>query len=72
MYNLSVSAQDVHKVLGKHILADGYDLTYDIEKSRGVYMHDSKNNKNLLDFFTCFAERLREKKSNKINATANI
>lgn len=55
MYNLSVSAQDVHKVLGKHILADGYNLTYDIEKSRGVYMYDSKNNKNLLDFFTCFA-----------------
>ncbi|WP_256009516.1 L-lysine 6-transaminase [Desertivirga xinjiangensis] len=55
MYKLSVSAQDVHKVLGKHILADGYNLTYDIEKSRGVYMYDSKNKKNLLDFFTCFA-----------------
>jgi len=55
MYNLSVSAQDVHKVLGKHILADGYDLTYDIEKSHGVYMYDSKYNRELLDFFTCFA-----------------
>lgn len=55
MYNLSVSPADVHQVLGKHILADGYDLTYDMEKSQGVYMYDSKHNRHLLDFFTCFA-----------------
>ncbi|MBC8053252.1 MAG: L-lysine 6-transaminase [Sphingobacteriaceae bacterium] len=55
MYRLSISAQNVHKVLEKHILADGYDLTFDMEKSKGVYMYDSKYNRNLLDFFTCFA-----------------
>lgn len=55
MYHLSVSAQDVHKVLGKYILADGYDLTFDMEKSSGVYMYDSKHERNMLDFFTCFA-----------------
>jgi L-lysine 6-transaminase len=55
MYKLSVSPQNVHNTLSKHILADGYDLTFDMEKSSGVYMYDSKYNRNLLDFFTCFA-----------------
>ena len=55
MYKLSVAPEDVHQVLGKHILADGFDLTFDMEKSQGVYMYDSKHNKNFLDFFTCFA-----------------
>lgn len=55
MYHLSISPQDVQKTLEKHILADGYDLTYDMEKSQGVYMFDSKHQKTYLDFFTCFA-----------------
>ena len=55
MYNLSVSPQNVQEILAKHILADGYDLTFDMEKSKGVYMYDSKYNRNMLDFFTCFA-----------------
>ena len=55
MYKLTVSPQNVHDVLSKHILADGYDLTFDMEKSKGVYMYDSKHNRNMLDFFTCFA-----------------
>jgi L-lysine 6-transaminase len=55
MYNLAVSPQDVQAALQKHILADGFDLTFDMEKSEGVYIHDSKHNRRLLDFFTCFA-----------------
>ena len=55
MYKLSIPPQNVHEVLSKHILADGYDLTFDMEKSNGVYMYDSKHNRNMLDFFTCFA-----------------
>lgn len=55
MYNLSVSSENVHKALGKHILADGYDLVFDMEKSSGVYMYDSKYKRKMLDFFTCFA-----------------
>lgn len=55
MYHLSVSSENVHRSLGKHILADGYDLVFDMEKSKGVYMYDSKYNRKLLDFFTCFA-----------------
>ncbi|OCX52877.1 L-lysine 6-transaminase [Mucilaginibacter sp. PPCGB 2223] len=55
MYNLNVPVSDVHSVLGKHILADGFDLVFDMEKSKGVYIHDAKYNRTLLDFFTCFA-----------------
>lgn len=55
MYQLSVPADQVNQALKKHILADGYDLTYDMEKSNGAYIYDSKHNRKLLDFFTCFA-----------------
>lgn len=55
MYKLTIAPDEVNETLSKHILADGFDLTYDIEKSEGVYIYDSKYNRRLLDFFTCFA-----------------
>ena len=55
MYNLQVSPEDVQTTLQKHILADGFDLTFDMEKSKGVYMYDAKYKRTYLDFFTCFA-----------------
>jgi L-lysine 6-transaminase len=55
MYNLQVSPTDVQSSLRKHVLADGFDLTFDMEKSKGVYIYDSKHDRTLLDFFTCFA-----------------
>lgn len=55
MYQLTVTPEQVNATLSKHILADGFDLTYDIEKSQGAYIYDSKNKRTLLDFFTCFA-----------------
>ena len=55
MYQLTVPADHVNESLSKHILADGFDLTYDMEKSNGAYIYDSKYNRTLLDFFTCFA-----------------
>jgi len=55
MYNLLVSPENVQASLQKHVLADGFDLTFDMEKSQGVYIYDAKNKRTLLDFFTCFA-----------------
>jgi len=55
MYKVSISPDNVRETLSKHILADGYDLTFDMEKSNGVHIYDSKYNRTLLDFFTCFA-----------------
>ncbi|RFZ85618.1 L-lysine 6-transaminase [Mucilaginibacter terrenus] len=55
MNTLQITPQNVHERLSKHILADGFDLIFDMEKSRGVHIYDSRNNRTLLDFFTCFA-----------------
>jgi len=55
MYQLTVPADRVNESLSKHVLADGFDLTYDMEKSHGAYIYDAKYNRTLLDFFTCFA-----------------
>ncbi|WEK20335.1 MAG: L-lysine 6-transaminase [Candidatus Pedobacter colombiensis] len=55
MYQLTVAPDKVNEILSKHILADGFDLTYDMEQSQGAYIYDSKNKRTLLDFFTCFA-----------------
>ncbi|WP_432708483.1 L-lysine 6-transaminase [Pedobacter sp.] len=55
MYKLNIPPGEVKEVLSRHILADGYDLTYDIDKSEGAYIYDSKYDRRLLDFFTCFA-----------------
>lgn len=55
MYQLTVAPEQVNETLSQHVLADGFDLTYDMEKSKGAYLYDSKYNRNLLDFFTCFA-----------------
>jgi len=50
-----IEAGKVHDVLGKRILADGFDMVLDLEKSHGPYLHDAKYNKTYLDFFTFFA-----------------
>ena len=55
MYKVSISPNQVQETLSKHILADGYDMVFDMEKSEGVWIYDSKNDRKLLDFFTCFA-----------------
>ena len=55
MYKLSILADQVQQILSKHILADGFDLIFDMEKSQGVHIYDSKYDRTLLDFFTCFA-----------------
>lgn len=51
----TIDAGRVHDILSKHILADGFDMVLDLEKSEGPYLYDSKHNKRYLDFFTFFA-----------------
>lgn len=50
-----ISPKDVRPTLQKHILADGYEMVLDLEKSKGAYLHDSTSGKDFLDFFTFFA-----------------
>ncbi len=55
MYKIDVTPTEVHRRLRKYILADGYDMTFDMERSHGVTLYDSKYDRELLDFFTCYA-----------------
>ncbi len=50
-----VSPQDVHELLGKHMLADGLSMVLDIEKSRGSVLVDARDGREILDLFTCFS-----------------
>jgi len=50
-----ITPQEVHAVLGKHILADGFDLVVDLRKSHGVHLFDSRYNRWFLDIFSFFA-----------------
>jgi L-lysine 6-transaminase len=50
-----IEPQDVHKTLGKYMLADGFDMVFDLRKSHDVWCHDSKSGREYLDMFTFFA-----------------
>ena len=52
---MSIEPQNVHKSLGRYMITDGFDLVLDLQKSKGCYVYDSKNNSNLLDGFSFFA-----------------
>lgn len=52
---IHVQPAEVHNVLSRHMLADGYDIVMDLEKSKGSWLFDSRRGRNVLDFFTNFA-----------------
>jgi 4-aminobutyrate aminotransferase-like enzyme len=45
----------VHETLKRHQLADGYPFVFDLDRSHGSWLHDSKSGAEYLDCFTCFA-----------------
>jgi L-lysine 6-transaminase len=45
----------VHATLAKHLLADGYDIVLDMEKSRGRRLYDARHDRWYLDMFSFFA-----------------
>jgi L-lysine 6-transaminase len=45
----------VHETLARHMLADGFDLVIDLEKSRGRQLHDARGDRWYLDMFGFFA-----------------
>jgi L-lysine 6-transaminase len=48
-------AQHVHEILRRHQLADGFPMVFDLERSRGSWLHDARTGQDYLDCFTCFA-----------------
>ncbi len=45
----------VHEVLARSILADGFDLVLDLDRSGGSYLVDARDGRRYLDMFTFFA-----------------
>ncbi len=52
-----ITPKDVHHALGRHILADGFDFVFDIERSEGAWIHDAKTGRKILDFAAFFASQ---------------
>ncbi len=49
------SAADTRDIISRHLLADGFDMVLDMEKSQGVLLHDALTGRDYVDFFTFFA-----------------
>ncbi len=45
----------VHAALAQVMLADGFDMVLDLERSSGVRLYDAKHGRTYLDMFSCFA-----------------
>jgi L-lysine 6-transaminase len=53
--NKFISADKVHEVIGKNMLADGFPIVLDLENSNGSKIIDQKTGSSYIDFFTFFA-----------------
>ncbi len=51
----SISPADVHRTIGQHMLADGFDLVLDLDASTGSTLVDARDGTHYLDLFTFFA-----------------
>jgi L-lysine 6-transaminase len=51
------TAMNVHKILSRHMLADGMDLVMDLERSHGSWIVDQKDGAEYLDFYTMYASQ---------------
>jgi L-lysine 6-transaminase len=54
-YKPTIAAVDVISILSKYMLADGFEIILDLEKSKGVTIVDEITGDEYLDFFTFFA-----------------
>lgn len=52
---LTLKPKDVRTTLAKHMLVDGLDLVFDLEKSQGAYVFDSREGRRFVDFYSFFA-----------------
>ena len=53
--NTHITAQNVHDILRKKMLIDGFDFVFDLKKSHGLTIVDEKTGDEFLDFFSFFA-----------------
>jgi len=50
-----LAPSEVHAVIGRHMLADGFEFVLDLDSSRGSTLVDARNGTEYLDLFTFFA-----------------
>jgi len=50
-----IAPENVHETLRRSILADGFEIVLDLDKSQGVRLYDAKSRRFFLDMFSCFA-----------------
>ncbi|MBK8909750.1 MAG: L-lysine 6-transaminase [Chlorobi bacterium] len=51
----TIAPNEVHQTLGRHMLADGFPMVLDLERSHGSYLYDAITGQRFIDFFTFFA-----------------
>ena len=49
-----IAPTDVHRILARHMLADGLPLVFDYERSHGSWVYDSRYGREYLDFMSFF------------------
>ncbi len=54
-YKHKVKSTEVHKVISRHMLADGFEIVLDLKRSRGIKLVDEISGDEYIDFFTFFA-----------------
>ena len=52
--NFQQRANEALEKLERHILMDGFRIVFDLEKSRGSYIHDASTGNRLIDFYGFF------------------
>src|SRR5271163_4328861 len=55
LVDLQTEPDQVHEILARSILVDGYDLVLDLAQSAGSYLVDARDGRRYLDMFTFFA-----------------
>jgi L-lysine 6-transaminase len=50
-----IAPAQVHETIRRHMLAEGFDLVLDLEKSHGRRLWDARGERWFLDLFSCFA-----------------
>jgi L-lysine 6-transaminase len=54
-YKHKINSTEVHKVISKHMLADGFEIVLDLKRSKGIKLVDEISGDEYIDFFTFFA-----------------
>lgn len=50
-----IPANKIKETIGRHMLADGYDMALDLRNSKGSYIRDAISGRDYLDLFSFFA-----------------